>query len=364
MIGSCRLIFCLFLLVVGAGAQAQPVDANRVRELSELVMMMGPLQTMRDTCANLFPAQATVIRGLYDASAVPTYAKLFDYEVKSPPPLDRDRELESLGMSEGEASSWCFTDFPATLDQFDEQYGNRVQEMKEALNGIEKALAAKPSTAPQPEPSPQPAQLDNLFARIVEASNRAYETGDWSVFADLYEPGTFDCWEGVRDARQFAFLSLPPLSAKATFKVSKFTTYLIGGRFAFTNGTPTHLMEVSDEFSSPGGRCGLKERQRWPRKHFYLVQRGSEFSLTHFCPSKEDVGAGSVILGRPLSAAQAAANMAEITDGEWQSISEDLKKDRYASPEDRLRRDHRFNYEEAYSVVDYVCDPSNMPYGQ
>jgi hypothetical protein len=29
------------------------------------------------------------------------------------------------------------------------------------------------------------------------------------------------------------------------------------------------------------------------------------------------------------------------------------------SPEDRLRREHGFNYEEAYSVVDYVCNPSN-----
>ncbi len=89
------------------------------------------------------------------------------------------------------------------------------------------------------------------------------------------------------------------------------------------------------------------------------MQRGSEFSLTHFCPSKEDVEAGTVILGRPLSAAQAAANVAEITDAEWKSIPEDLKKDRYASPDDRLRREHGFNYEEAYSVVDYVCNPSN-----
>lgn len=359
MIGSGRFGFCMFLLALSAGIQAQPVDASRVRDLSGLVMMMGPLQTMRDACANLFPAQAPVIRGLYDASAVPAYAKLFGYEVKSPPPLDHDRELESLGMSESEASDWCFTDFPTTLGQFDEQYGNRVQEMKEALDGVEKALTAKPSTAPQPKPSPQPAELNSLFARIVEASNRAYETGDWSVFADLYEPGTFDCWDRVRDARQFAFLSIAPLSAKATFKVTKFTTYLIGGRFDFTNGTPTHLMEVSDEFSSPGGRCGLEARQRWPRHHFYLVQRGSEFSLTHFCPSKEDVEAGTVILGRPLSAAQAAANVAEITDAEWKSIPEDLKKDRYASPDDRLRREHGFNYEEAYSVVDYVCNPSN-----
>ncbi len=119
MIGSGRFGFCMFLLAVSAGIQAQPVDASRVRDLSGLVMMMGPLQTMRDACANLFPAQATVIRGLYDASAVPAYAKLFGYEVKSPPPLDRDRELESLGMSESEASDWCFTDFPTTLDQFE-----------------------------------------------------------------------------------------------------------------------------------------------------------------------------------------------------------------------------------------------------
>ena len=122
MIELRRFGFCALLLALGAAAQAQPLDADRVKALSEIAMTIGPLQVMRDTCANLFPEQATVIRGLYDASAQPAYAKLLGYDIKPQPSLDRDKELQSLGMSEDEATTWCFMDFPTTLNQFDELY--------------------------------------------------------------------------------------------------------------------------------------------------------------------------------------------------------------------------------------------------
>ena len=89
MIRSGRFRLLYFILTMSAETRAQPVDASRVRDLSGLVMMMGPLQTMRDACANLFPAQATVIRGLYDASAVPAYPQIVGYEGEVAATLDR-----------------------------------------------------------------------------------------------------------------------------------------------------------------------------------------------------------------------------------------------------------------------------------
>ena len=75
MSGPVRIEFRAMLLCVAATAsQAQPVDAERARELAGLVMMIGSLQQMRDTCTHLYPSQTAVIRGFYEASAVPNYA--------------------------------------------------------------------------------------------------------------------------------------------------------------------------------------------------------------------------------------------------------------------------------------------------
>ena len=310
-------------------------------------------------CIGLYPSQASVIRALYEASAVPTYARLFQLEVSPARESNRDAELAALGVSEGEASAWCLKDFSSGLDEFDEHYENKTEEMKAALEQIERLISALPSTRPKPQLNPE---FAGVFARIVEASNLAFETGDWSVFADLYEPGTFACWAGVPDATQFGFLSLPPIPPNAMFRVTRFEEYLLGGRYAFTKASPTHLMEVTYELSRDGRRCGLEKRQRWPRPHFYLVQRNGDYVLTHYCPSQEAIDANEVVWAPPLSAARAAANVALLTGEDWQDIPQDIQRDRYSSrSQDRLMRDHGLGYEEADALIDYVCDPSSTP---
>ncbi len=119
-------------------------------------------------CVGLYPSQARVIRGLYEASAVPGYARLFQLEVSPAQRFDRDAELTALGMSEGEASTWCLNDFPSMLDEFDEHYENKTEEMKEVLDQIERLVAALPPSRPKPRPNPE---FAGIFARIVEASN-------------------------------------------------------------------------------------------------------------------------------------------------------------------------------------------------
>ena len=119
-------------------------------------------------------------------------------------------------------------------------------------------------------------------------------------------------------------------------------------------------MEISYELSRDGLRCGLEKRQRWPRPHFFLVQRDDNYVLTHYCPSQEAIGANEVIWGPPLSAARAAANVALLTDKDWQEIPQEIQQDRYSSlSRDRLLRDHNLGYEEADALIDYVCDPSS-----
>ena len=115
----------LLLASVPTLGECQSLDGARAKELSGAVMMTLSLQEMRDMCIGLYPSQASVIRGLYEASAVPTYARLFQLEVNPARKSDRDAELAALGMSEGEASAWCLEDFPSGLDEFDEHYETR-----------------------------------------------------------------------------------------------------------------------------------------------------------------------------------------------------------------------------------------------
>lgn len=350
----------LFALLIAATAAAdersQGLDAWV--DFGRFIAMTTTLHRSQAVCSTLFPDQAAVIRGYYEASSVPTYAKAFGPALTPLETDDRDKLLESLGKSEGEVASWCSIDFPKALDKFDGLYAGRVQEL---LPTVEAMGNAAPSNQPA-QRLPSSAELDRLFARIVDRSNRAYQTGDWSVLADLYDPGTFDCWRGAPGAGTFEFLAFPPLSSKATYKVSQFTEFDPGAPYSFSHVPPTHLMEFQDEISRPGGRCGMTERKKYPGGYFFLVQQGAEFHLTHYCPSREAVAAGEIPRSRTFSAAQMAANVARIPAAEWEAIASDLKQDRYSGrPGDRLVKTYGFSYDEADEVIGYVCDPANTP---
>ena len=157
-------------------------------------------------------------------------------------------------------------------------------------------------------------------------------------------------------------MSFEPLAEKAKFEVSEFTEYMLGNDFEFSRVSPTHFMEVRNAISGAGGRCGLEKVERWPTLHFFLVQRDGEFRLTHFCPSKEAIASGQLTWGRPRSAAQATANIAQLDAADWEAIAADVKRDRFNSGiQDRLSEKHGFSHDEADEVVRYVCDPANVP---
>ena len=102
-----RLGFCLLLLAATAGAEEQSEGLNSYIEFGGLIVTADGLNKTQHICTTLFPSQAQVIRGLYEASSVPKYVKAFRFEV--PPSLtgDRDKLFEALGKSESEMSSAC-----------------------------------------------------------------------------------------------------------------------------------------------------------------------------------------------------------------------------------------------------------------
>jgi hypothetical protein len=131
--------------------------------------------------------------------------------------------------------------------------------------------------------------------------------------------------------------------------------------YAFTNVRPTHVMYISDQHSSPGGRCGVDTRQRWPRYDFFLVQRGEEFALTHFCPLRQTTNGIPVVSRSALSAAQTAMNISQLPREDWEEIPQDIQRDRYSPrTHERLQAKYGLDYEEANAVIDHVCDPSNL----
>ncbi len=346
-------------VVMAAGTQSRRTEG--VSDLGGLVMMMGSLRLTRDLCIDLFPSQADVIRGFYETSGAPSYAWI--PQVPRPPSdPDRQKALQSLGMSETEAAGWCLEDFPEMLDDFDRVYGSRSTELKAQFERHETTIATSPTATRSPPPPPKDERLTQLFASVVEGANRAYETGDWSAFADLYEPNTFECWAEVPNYLQFGFLSMPPISPSATFNVTAFDYGVDPNSYAFSNVRPTHVMYISDQHSSPGGRCGLDMRQRWPRYDFFLVKRGEAFALTHFCPLRETASGVAVASLRALSAAQTAMNVAQLSREDWEEIPRDVRGDPYSvRVHERLRAKYGWHYQEVTAVVDHVCDPANFP---
>ena len=353
-----RLGLCTLLLAAPAVAEDQPQGMESYIEFGGLMVMADGLNKGQQICTTLFPSQAQVFRGLYESSSVPKYVKAFRFELPSSLPSDRAQLLEKLGKTESEVSSGCLEKYPEALNKFDELYAKRADEW---LPVIERMTQETEFNRPSPPIQVTP-ELNALFAQIVERSNRAYRTGDWSILADLYQPETFDCWRGVPGAEQFEFLSLGPLSENSTYEVSEFTIYMAGNEFEFSHVEPTHIMEFHDKISTPGARCGLEKFERYPTGHFFLVQRGQEFHLTHYCPTKEAVAAGEVSWDRPRSATQATANIAKVNAADWEAIAGNIKGDRFNSGiQFRLSEKYGFSYDEADEVVRYVCDPANTP---
>jgi hypothetical protein len=350
-------IFAATLLaapVTDVSAQRSDEDA---KDALGVVWLTGPIQLMRDECMGLFPKEADFFRESYEASAVAEYAVRLALETTPQPPRDREARLKSLGMSDDQAFEWCHSSYPETLRDFDARYKGRTDEISAAVAKFGELLAAKSARSTPAPPDPRFAEV---LYRIVEASNRAYESGDWSTFASLYRPGSLACWGGNPEAELFNSFLVAAIPATATYEVTEYNNFGFG--YEFEGPPPDFLMEIRYELSSAAGRCGLDRRRRWPTHQFLLVRQGDAYELTHYCPDRESSEVVATNHRLPPSAARSASNIKLLTADDWKNIPLELQKDRYFPPSiDRLQREHNLSEAEAHELADYVCDPSNSP---
>lgn len=345
------------LLAVYVGDVSAQLGGEDAADALGVVWGTGGLQRMRDECMALFPKEADVIRDAYEASAVPEYASRLGLETRPQPVRDREAQLKSLGMSEDRASEWCHSSYPETLREFDAHYKGRTDEVFATIAKFAELSAAKTARATPPPPDPR---LLDVFTRIVEASNLAYESGDWSTFASLYRPGSLECWVGKPEAELVSSFDVTAMPSNATYEISEFNNFGFG--YEFAGPPPDLLMEIRYELSRAAGRCGSDRRRRWPVHQFFLVRQGDEYGLTHYCPDWESSEVVATSHRPPPSAARSAANLKLLTADDWKNIPLELQKDRYFTPSiDRLQREHNLSESEAHELADYVCDPSNSP---
>lgn len=353
-----RALALSILLMPAAGDASEPsINPDELMDLVGAVWSIGPLQAMRDRCLGLFPARAGELRAFYEASSVPGYAKLLEFEPRPQPDVDRDTQLRTLGMSEAQALEWCFKSYPDSLREFDDRYEGREEEVLQLVTRVGQAASAQ-SAATRTPPAPDP-RFAGVFARIVDAANRAYESGDWSTFTPLFVPGTLDCWAGEPPEHMFSSFAVAAIPADATYEVAKFNEIGFGWPYVFPGPAPEHVMEIRYELSRPAGRCGATAKRRWPTLQYFLVQRESDYALTHFCLTPDS---GDTRFTPPPSAARTAANLRLLSAKDWETIPREVRENPHFAPSiARLQREHRVSEDEAYALVDHVCDPSNQP---
>ncbi|WP_226662099.1 hypothetical protein [Microbulbifer aggregans] len=118
-----------------------------------------------------------------------------------------------------------------------------------------------------PTESADAPNVANLISRIKDSSKLSFNSGNWRLFSELYEPGTFDCWKSASGADVFGFLAMQPIPEHAKYKVEAFTEFGLANG-VFSNHKPTHLLEISYKQSTDGERCGIEESKRSPTHYF------------------------------------------------------------------------------------------------
>ena len=343
-------------------AFSQAADRTTSTDVVWALMQIHSLQLMRDNCVGLFPAESQAIIAQFDASRVPEFARALNYERSFPLPFrTREEQLRASGLTESEASDQCFIEFRSRLLSFDNENSYSAELLANRVQAIAEARQRLVSTR-EPRTQTADARIDAIVGNLVESSAEAHLSGDWSIMARLYEPGTFDCWADADLGRRYGFLQMEPIPQEATYELSQFNGFLTGDGSDFTITKPTHLLKIRYSTSHDWGRCGVPEVNRYPQLFFFLVERGDHFGLTHYCPSQMRIDRGIVYRDTSLDASQLSQNINRLQDDEWTRIPEEVSGDGYSPvPQIRLQQAYDFSYREAEQIVHYVCDPENSP---
>lgn len=200
------------------------------------------------------------------------------------------------------------------------------------------------------------ASLDQIFNDVKHASQRAFDTGDWSTMAKIYPEGSLACWDASGEDHRFSFLSMEPIAENANYRVGSLENYIHGGVDTSRMGG-THFMSIRYETSFARG-CDLPAPKRWPERHIYLRKVGEKFVPVHPCPVKEQIEQRMILRVWPMvSGVQAAQVVEAMSAEEQQSLREQVRQDAFPLRAIHAIQDrHGLSYEQASLVLDRVCN--------
>lgn len=164
-----QLLSFFLTIVVSVSATSQPLIRQKSPppEMGGILILGKSLQRMTNICRNVFPSQAAVYEGIYQASSIPRYLALFKFEAKIPLVTgSRDEQLRALGMSEEEANSMCSTELMQHIDGFDRKYAHRHEEIEASFSELKKSISKAKQEAPKPtKASTNDPRFDSLVSK-------------------------------------------------------------------------------------------------------------------------------------------------------------------------------------------------------
>jgi hypothetical protein len=200
--------------------------------------------------------------------------------------------------------------------------------------------------------------LDTLVSRIKRATRDSFAKDDWSILARLYPPGTFDCWTPAFTDGPYSFLSGEGIPDNASYEAGRIENFMFAPADDDSKMHATHFIEVNYH-KSYLAKCGRPERQIFPRRYFFVQQRGDAFELRHACPGNPahylPPGASPK---RPMITGKRAR---EVVDGMTPAERADLKRQLLAEPIPlntilALQGRHGFSDDETYFAIERICE--------
>lgn len=202
----------------------------------------------------------------------------------------------------------------------------------------------------------QAAALDLIIDDIKKASRESFDTGDWSLLADVYPEGTFACWNESGEDHRYAFLSMEGIPDKAWYDVNPLPPNFDFGELDASKMGATHILTIAYEQALPSS-CGLGMFRQWAQRDFYLRREGDWFQLVHPCPTREQIEKKLIARSWPLIDRKHAARFADrIGAQERTRVRKLVKRDQYPlAALTVLKSQHGIDEQLGILILDEIC---------
>ena len=245
-------------------------------------------------------------------------------------------------------------------------YKNIINAKKEANKKANKKRSSHNKVRSQPVEKNK--NYDELFNKIVTASRKSYVSGDWSIFANLYDTSSFGCFDDTEPNDSYIYLSMFPIPENATYQV--FSREVQGGTES-TDLSYTMTVTYETSYKSQCNESGISKR--FPKKRFNMTKENGVLKLTnsYSCPGKnienheEFISKARAIRAKNkelklINKDKFESALSQLTEDDWLSVPEQIKKDRFPlKTVYRIQNKYSLNYEIADKVINYICDTKN-----